>query len=33
MTSWMWVVAGYALTAAVWAAYAWWTREPRRGSR
>jgi hypothetical protein len=22
---WSWVVAGYALTAAVWAGYAWWS--------
>ncbi len=25
MTGWGWVVAGYLLTAAVWAGYAWWT--------
>ena len=24
-TGWGWVVAGYSLTAIVWAAYAWWS--------
>lgn len=24
-TGWVWVVAGYGLTGAVWAAYAWWS--------
>lgn len=25
MNGWSWVVAGYLLTAAVWAAYAFWS--------
>lgn len=29
MTSWVWVGGGYALTAAVWAAYAVLSRRPR----
>jgi hypothetical protein len=30
MTGWGWVVAGYAVTAGTWAAYALWTRPGRR---
>jgi hypothetical protein len=30
MTSWWWVVAGYAVTAGTWAAYGLWTRPGRR---
>lgn len=30
MTGWGWVVAGYAITAAVWVAYLAWTRPGRR---
>jgi hypothetical protein len=30
MTSWGWAVAGYAVTAGTWAAYALWTRPRRR---
>lgn len=33
MTGWLWVAVGYALTAAVWAVYIWWSREPRGGGR
>lgn len=33
MTGWGWVVAGYLLTAAVWAAYVWWTRRDRAEGR
>ena len=24
-TGWEWVIAGYGVTAAVWAGYAWWS--------
>jgi hypothetical protein len=24
VSGWEWVLAGYALTAAAWGAYAWW---------
>lgn len=30
MNEWIWVVAGYGLTIAVWAAYAWWTAKGDR---
>lgn len=30
MTSWWWVIAGYLLSALLWAAYLLWTR-PGRG--
>ena len=29
MTGWGWVIAGYLLTALVWAAYLAWTRPGR----
>ena len=30
MTGWGWVIAGYVLTALVWASYWAWTRPGRR---
>jgi hypothetical protein len=33
MSGWGWVCAGYGLTAAVWAGYAWWVARSLRGDR
>lgn len=31
MNGWVWVAAGYGVTAAAWGAYAWWVaRDLRR---
>lgn len=33
MSGWLWVAAGYGLTAASWAALAWWVTRGLRGQR
>lgn len=33
MNGWGWVWAGYLLTAAAWAGYAWWVARGLRGDR
>lgn len=33
MNGWGWVLAGYALTGAAWAGYAWWVARALRRPR